>query len=132
MAEALDASFANMMQQHSIRNVVLANRLEKSKKEALIAATQVSGLLVDSVNGGVQESFINEKRIEMEARALAATVQRFTQTTTQWLTVFHNFDSALKEIGDFENWIKVMEYDCESVGKALNYITQNKRKESMK
>ncbi|OAE24529.1 hypothetical protein AXG93_2415s1080 [Marchantia polymorpha subsp. ruderalis] len=163
MAGALDASFAHMMQQHSIRNVVLANRLgtgcsssavrfagflfflyldhtfrngsrgaEKSKKEALSAATEVAGLLVDSVNGGVHESFINEKRIEMEARALAATVQRFTQTTTQWLTVFHNFDSALKEIGDFENWIKVMEYDCESVGKALNYITQGKRKEPIK
>ncbi|KAL2642827.1 hypothetical protein R1flu_010414 [Riccia fluitans] len=122
MAGALDASFAQMMQQHSVGNVVLANRLEKSKKDTLVAATEVSGFIVDSVNGGVQESFVNEKRIEMEARALASTVQRFTQTTSQWLSIFHNFDSALKEIGDFENWIKVMEYDCESVAKALNHI----------
>ncbi|KAL3696136.1 hypothetical protein R1sor_010212 [Riccia sorocarpa] len=127
MGGALDASFSQMMQQHSLRNVVLANRLEKSKKEALASATEVSSLLVDSVNGAVQESFVNEKRIEMEARALASTVQRFTQTTTQWLSIFHNLDSALKEIGDFENFIKVMEYDCESLAKALNHVIHLRR-----
>jgi hypothetical protein len=69
---------------------------ERAKKEAVAAATKVSGLLVESVNGGVQESFVNEQRIEMEARALAGTVKRFTKHSVQWLTVFHTFDSALK------------------------------------
>lgn len=69
---------------------------DKAKKEAFSAAAKVSSLLVESVNGGVQESFVNEKRIEMEARALAGTVQRFTKQSAQWLTVFHTFDSALK------------------------------------
>lgn len=28
-----------------------------------------------------------------------------------------------QEIGDFENWIKVMEYDLESIGSALGYLS---------
>lgn len=56
----------------------------------------MSNLLVESVNGGVQEAFINEKRIEMEARALGVTIQKFLKQTSQWLNVVHTFDSALK------------------------------------
>lgn len=42
-------------------------------------------LLVDAVNGGVQGAFINEKRIELEIRALTATIARFMKQTDQWL-----------------------------------------------
>ncbi|KAK3022935.1 hypothetical protein RJ639_046753 [Escallonia herrerae] len=65
---------------------------EKAKKDAIIAAMRVSDLLVDTVNGGVQESFVNEKRIE--------------------------------EIGDFENWMKTMEFDCKSITTAICNIHQ--------
>ncbi|KAH9314499.1 hypothetical protein KI387_023126, partial [Taxus chinensis] len=68
----------------------------KAKKDAVTAASRVSELLVDSVNSEVQESFINEKRIEFEARSLASTVQRYTKQTNQWLTVVRALDSALK------------------------------------
>lgn len=69
---------------------------ETAKKDALASAAVVSDLLVESVNGGVQQAFINEKRIEMEARALGVTIQKFTKQTSLWLTVVHSFDTALK------------------------------------
>lgn len=87
----------------------------------LTNATRVSDLLVDSVNSGVQESFINEKRIELETHVLSTIVQRYIKQTNQRLAVVHGLDSALKEIGDFENWMKIMEYDCESISLALHY-----------
>lgn len=129
---------------------------DKAKREALAAGAVAAELFVDCVNGGVQEVFINEKRIEQEARALKDTVQRFAQQSNQWLTVFNEFDSALKvqcnppvlksplvllkmakhiflwshlrgnmvqEIGDFENWIQVMEKDCEVIGTVLSEIS---------
>lgn len=118
----LEAALIQMMNDHSHSNAQLRDQLEKVKKDALATATRVSDLLVDSVNSGVQESFINEKRIELETRALSATVQRYIKQTNQWLAVVHALDSALKEIGDFENWMKIMEYDCESISLALHYI----------
>ncbi len=73
-----------------------ASNTETSKKAALEAAAVVSDLLVESINGGVQEVFVNEKQIEMEARSMGVTVQRFSKQTSQWLNVIHTFDSALK------------------------------------
>lgn len=69
---------------------------EKSKKDAIRNAERVSDLLVDAVNGGVQECFINEKRIELEIRALAATITRFMKQTDQWLAATHTINTAVK------------------------------------
>jgi hypothetical protein len=96
MEEGLEASFANMMQQHAHHSAHLRDRVQTSKKAALEAAAAVSDLLVESINGGVQEVFVNEKQIEMEARSMSVTVQRFSKQTSQWLNVIHTFDSALK------------------------------------
>ena len=71
-------------------------KAETAKKDALASAAVVSDLVVESVNEGVQQAFINEKQIEMEARALGITVQKFVKQTSQWLTVVHTFDAALK------------------------------------
>lgn len=70
--------------------------LEKAKKDAVKSAAVVSDLLVDAVNGGVQEAFINEKRIELEIRSLTATVARFMKQTDQWLTASHAMNTAIK------------------------------------
>uniref|UniRef100_A0A6N2LYZ4 Biogenesis of lysosome-related organelles complex 1 subunit 1 n=1 Tax=Salix viminalis TaxID=40686 RepID=A0A6N2LYZ4_SALVM len=97
---------------------VLVIETEKAKKEAV----RVADLLVDEVNGGVQESFVNEKRIEMEIRGLAASIVRFMKQSDQWLTATHSINTAIKEIGDFENWMKTMEYDCKSITTAIHNI----------
>ena len=96
---------------------------EKAKKEAV----RVADLLVDEVNGGVQESFVNEKRIEMEIRGLAASIVRFMKQSDQWLTATHSINTAIKvclslnysllflNYWDFkfmiELWIKEFKYD---------------------
>ncbi|XP_031496517.1 biogenesis of lysosome-related organelles complex 1 subunit 1 isoform X4 [Nymphaea colorata] len=79
-------------------------------------------LLLDTVNGGVQVSFTNEKLIEAEIRALAVTVARYLKQTNQWLATSHSMNSILKEIGDFENWMKTMDYECKSINAALKKI----------
>ncbi|MBA0735798.1 hypothetical protein Gogos_019613 [Gossypium gossypioides] len=97
---------------------------EKAKKDAIKKAGRVSDLLVEAVNGGVQESFINEKRIEAEIRALASTIARFMKQTDQWLAASHAINTAVKEIGDFENWMKSMDFDCKSINAAIRNIYQ--------
>lgn len=69
---------------------------DKAKKEALKNAFRVSDLLVNVVNGGVEETFINEKRIELEIRALLGTIMRYKKQTDQWLAASHAVNSVLK------------------------------------
>ncbi len=60
------------------------------------SAARVADLLVATVDGGVQELYINERRIEFEARALLATIARFKKQTDQWLAATNAINSVLK------------------------------------
>ncbi|KAK6145220.1 hypothetical protein DH2020_022040 [Rehmannia glutinosa] len=121
---SLEASLIQMINDHNHASIELREHTEKAKKEAIRSAMRVSDLLVNAVNGGVQEIFINEKRIEMEIRALAATIIRFSKQTEQWFAASHAINNAVKEIGDFENWMKTMELDCKSITAAICNIHQ--------
>ncbi|KAJ6763685.1 BLOC-1 COMPLEX SUBUNIT 1 [Salix purpurea] len=114
----LESSLLQIFTDHHRTSLRLRETTEKAKKEAV----RVADLLVDEVNGGVQESFVNEKRIEMEIRGLAASIVRFMKQSDQWLTATHSINTAIKEIGDFENWMKTMEYDCKSITTAIHNI----------
>ncbi|TKY56584.1 Biogenesis of lysosome-related organelles complex 1 subunit 1 [Spatholobus suberectus] len=122
--KGLEASLHHLLDLHHHKSLVLAHHAEKAKKDAIRKAERVSDLLVDAVNGGVQDLFINQKRIELEIRTLAATITRFMKQTDQWLAATHSLNTALKEIGDFENWMKIMEYDCKSITTAIQNIHQ--------
>ncbi|KAI5666726.1 hypothetical protein M9H77_16579 [Catharanthus roseus] len=118
----LEASLLQMINDHNQRSIQLREYTEKAKKDSIRIATRVSDLLVDSVNGGVQEAFIMEKRIEMETRALASSILQFGKQTDQWLAASHALHTAIKEIGDFENWMKTLEFDCRSINLAFRNI----------
>ncbi|KNA18634.1 hypothetical protein SOVF_068660 [Spinacia oleracea] len=123
-ATGLEASLLNILHQHQTSSSFLRHQTEKAKKEATRAGIRVSELLVDAVNGGVQESFLHQKQIELEIRGLTTTINRFHKQTDQWLAASRSLNTAIKEIGDFENWIKVMEYDCKSITTAIRNIHQ--------
>ncbi|KAE8038427.1 hypothetical protein FH972_010938 [Carpinus fangiana] len=120
----LEASLLQLVHDHHHASLRLRDHTERAKKEAIRNAGRVSDLLVDAVNGGVQEAFINEKRIELEIRSLAVTIARFMKQTDQWLAATHSINTAVKEIGDFENWMKTMEFDCKSINAAIHNIHQ--------
>ncbi|CAA2989971.1 biogenesis of lysosome-related organelles complex 1 subunit 1 [Olea europaea var. sylvestris] len=122
--ESLEASLLQMIHDHNHASAILRERTEKAKKEAIQTAARVSDLVVNAVNEGVQEVYINEKRIEMEIRALTARIMLFKKQTDQWLTASHAINTAVKEIGDFENWMKIMELDCKSISAAICNIHQ--------
>jgi biogenesis of lysosome-related organelles complex 1 subunit 1 len=71
---------------------------DRAKKDALSSAQSLSNLLIGTVNGGVEEAFINEKRIEMEIRALLGTIARYKKQTDQWLATTHALNTVIKVI----------------------------------
>ena len=67
----------------------------------------------------MSQAYINQRRIDAEAKALQARVNRFTQQTQQWLQIADQFNGALKELGDVENWSKSVERDMRIVNDTL-------------
>uniref|UniRef100_A0ACD5WVN2 Uncharacterized protein n=1 Tax=Avena sativa TaxID=4498 RepID=A0ACD5WVN2_AVESA len=118
----LESALLQIMQQHHHQSLRQRQQTERAKKNAVRSASRVAGHLVEAVDGGVQELFVNEKRIELEARALLGTIARYRKQTDQWLAATNAVNSVLKEIGDFENWMKIMDFDCKSVNAAIRNI----------
>ncbi|KAH7290445.1 hypothetical protein KP509_30G048900 [Ceratopteris richardii] len=119
----LEAALTSMVQMHASRKVQAKELTEKAKKDALAAAAVVANLLVETLNGDVHKSFQSEKQIASEAQALGTTVQKFNKQTKLWISMVNEFNEALKEIGDFENWIKIIEYDCEAIANAIRHVS---------
>ena len=69
-----------------------------------------------------QQAFQTQKHIEQEARSLQVQATKFTKQTSQWMAAIKGFDNALKELGDFENYVKALEWEIQTVASALEHV----------
>lgn len=74
-----------------------------------------------SVCSSVAQAYLNQKRLDAEAKQLHHSATNFAKQTQQWVTLVEGFSSALKEIGDVENWAQSIEGDMRTVTSALEY-----------
>lgn len=55
-------------------------------------------LKVDHLNVGVAQAYLNQKRLDLEAKNLNTNANNFNKQTQQWLTLIESFTSSLKVI----------------------------------
>lgn len=97
---------------------------DASRRAAVAAVSGLTESLIDTVNGGVADVFEEQKQIDGEARALRAKSQKFAQVTGEWVRIVEGFDERLRGIGDFETWIKKIEFDLNHLGGVLEDIAK--------
>jgi len=112
---------STLVKEHQTRQQVRKEDQEKKRKEAFTAASAVTHALVDHLNVGVAQAYLNQKRLDAEAKQLHLNATQFAKQTAQWLHLVENFNQALKEIGDAENWAKSIEADMRTISSALDY-----------
>lgn len=95
---------------------------ERRRREAIAAATRLTEALVDHLNVGVAQAYVNQRKLDQEVKTLQAQAAQFAKQTGQWITMVENFNQALKEIGDVENWARSIELDMRTIATALEYI----------
>ncbi|EFA85077.1 GCN5-like 1 domain-containing protein [Heterostelium album PN500] len=114
-----------LVKEHQNNVSKIKDENEVLKKEAMMSVAPVTNGLMDSVNQGVACVFANQKRLEQEARVLQQSTTKFSKQTNQWLTLIDNFNNALKEIGDVENWSRSIENDMQNISNILDYLYEN-------
>jgi len=95
---------------------------DKLKERAQQATSRVADGVLDAVNAGVTEVYVNQKLLDNEARELQAQAARFSKQTKQWVALCEQLNNSLKEIGDIENWASVMEDDVVAIAATLEAI----------
>ena len=63
---------------------------------ALESVGVTTSVLLDSVNSGVAEVFVNQEELEREAKQLQAQSARLAKNANQWLNLVNEMSTALK------------------------------------
>jgi len=112
---------ARALKSHQANQSDQKEQQEQLKKEAVSSVKQFSGVLVGALNSDVEKAYYNQKALENEAKLLQKQVHRFSKQTQQWCQMIENFNVALKELGDVENWARTIETDITTIASALEY-----------
>ncbi|XP_072743351.1 biogenesis of lysosome-related organelles complex 1 subunit 1 isoform X1 [Anoplolepis gracilipes] len=115
-----------IVKEHQTKQVVRKERQEQKRKEAVQAASNLTQALVDHLNVGrycyrVAQAYLNQKKLDAEAKQLQHSATNFAKQTQLWLNLVESFSSSLKEIGDAENWARSIEGDMRTIATALEY-----------
>jgi 5,10-methylene-tetrahydrofolate dehydrogenase/methenyl tetrahydrofolate cyclohydrolase len=110
-----------MLKEHQAKHQIKKEIQERKKREAGAAAALLAHALVDHLNTGVAQAYVNQKKLDTETKILQTNVTQFSWQTTQWLKLIEDFNQSLKEIGDLENWSRSIETDMKTISSALEY-----------
>lgn len=112
---------SSLVKDHNSRQAVRREQQEKLRQEATKAASDLTQALVDHLNVGVAQAYLNQKRLDAEAKRLHSNATEFARQTSNWIQLVDTFNVSLKELGDVQSWAKAIESDLETVSSALEY-----------
>ena len=96
------------------------------------AASELTQALVDHLNVGVAQAYLNQKRLDAEAKRLHTNAQEFAKQTQNWQNLVEGFNDTLKELGDVESWARTIETDMKTVSSSLEYTYKVNREAQLR
>ncbi|KAI1288100.1 Biogenesis of lysosome-related organelles complex 1 subunit 1 [Halotydeus destructor] len=112
---------SSMVKQHQLKQLGKKENVERKKQEALTAANLLSNSLVDHLNEGVAQAYLNQRKLDSEAKQLQSNINNFSKQATQWRELMEGLNKAVNELGDVENWSKSIEADMRLISTSLEY-----------
>ncbi|EDW74744.1 uncharacterized protein Dwil_GK15842 [Drosophila willistoni] len=109
----------SMVKEHHKEQAKRKQEQEVRRKEAIDASNELTQALVDHLNVGVAQAYLNQKRLDAEAKQLHVGATNFAKQTNQWLQLIDTVSGALKELGDVENWARSIENDMYQIQQTL-------------
>jgi hypothetical protein len=70
---------SNLLKEHSQRSSLRREQQERRREDACQAAAQLTNALVDHLNVGVAQAYLNQKRLDAEAKELHAHATEFAR-----------------------------------------------------
>ena len=112
---------SSLVQEHNARQASNRQNQEKKRQEATKAAADLTNALVDHLNVGVAQAYLNQKRLDAEAKRLHGNATEFARQTQNWISLVDSFNNSLKELGDIKAWASSIESDMKTVNSVIEY-----------
>jgi len=122
---------SRMLKDHQQKQQIRKETQEQSKKGAETSAKALTHALVDHLNSGIAQAYVNQKKLDTETKLLQRNAATFAKQTASWLKLMEDFNTSLKEIGDVENWSSSIESDMKTISSALEYAYKGPQREHM-
>ncbi|XP_018787745.1 PREDICTED: biogenesis of lysosome-related organelles complex 1 subunit 1 [Bactrocera latifrons] len=117
----------SMVKEYQVKQAKRKQEQEIRRKDVIESSNELTQAIVDHLNVGVAQAYLNQKRLDAEAKQLHVGATNFAKQTQQWLQLIDNFSSALKELGDVENWARSIESDMQVIQNTLEIAYKTSR-----
>ncbi|OZJ05491.1 hypothetical protein BZG36_01886 [Bifiguratus adelaidae] len=107
-----------LLKEHRKEQDERRQRNDALRRQAVNATKEAGQALTAKLEG----EQTRQRDIEQQAKQLKAQTTRYSKQTKQWLTLVDNFNVALKELGDVQQWASVMERDLTQVMGTLEEV----------
>uniref|UniRef100_A0AAX7TII9 Biogenesis of lysosome-related organelles complex 1 subunit 1 n=1 Tax=Astatotilapia calliptera TaxID=8154 RepID=A0AAX7TII9_ASTCA len=89
---------SRLLKEHQAKQNERKELQEKRRREAIAAATCLTEALVDHLNVGVAQAYVNQRKLDHEVKTLQVQASQFSKQTAQWISMVEGFNQALKTV----------------------------------
>lgn len=122
--------FASMLKDHQKAQEELKAVINSKRVIAEKAVESLTANSVGELNDGVAQAYLNQHKLDSEARKLQLNVSKLSKQTQQWMTICNSLNAAVKDFGDICTWTKAIDKDVKFIASAIEKSYQPMTDES--
>lgn len=107
--------FASAITKAKERDAVLSRELVKKRRCARTALKNLTVSCMDTANAPVAKVYANQCYIEEELKMLNESASLLVVEADQWVKLYKDFNSHIKEMGEIRNWAREIRKDMEEI-----------------
>lgn len=108
-----------MLKEHQRSQDEFRTEINSKRVIAEKAVEELTANNVRHLNDDISKVYMNEHKLDSEARKLQDNVNKLTKQAQQWMIVCKNLNGAVKDLGDINLWTRKIEEDVKFIANAI-------------
>ncbi|KXN74574.1 biogenesis of lysosome-related organelles complex-1 subunit 1 [Conidiobolus coronatus NRRL 28638] len=119
---------SQLLKDHQNSQLEQKNKITQLRREAVQSIRETTDIVTDSLNAQVSECIQTQKQLENHTKLLTQQLSKFQKQTQLWSNMVQGLNDSLKELGDVQNYVNIMERNMEIVQTTLTNVVKEREK----